>query len=62
MTSNNNSLRIGLLGSVDVGKSSLLGVLKSNKLDDGRGSSRKIYYTIHMKLNQEELLLLHLII
>lgn len=39
-TYNNNSLRIGLLGSVDVGKSSLLGVLKNNKLDDGRGSSR----------------------
>ena len=49
MTSNNNnSFRIGLLGSVDVGKSSLLGVLKSNKLDDGRGSSRKnILYHPH---------------
>ena len=49
MTFNNNySLRIGLLGSVDVGKSSLLGVLKSNKLDDGRGSSRKnILYHPH---------------
>ena len=47
-SSNNTSLRIGLLGSVDVGKSSLLGVLKSNKLDDGRGSSRKnILYHPH---------------
>ena len=47
-SSNNNSLRIGLLGSVDVGKSSLLGVLKNNKLDDGRGSSRKnILYHPH---------------
>tara|TARA_Y100000746_G_scaffold217954_1_gene214136 strand:- start:64 stop:1497 length:1434 start_codon:yes stop_codon:yes gene_type:complete len=47
-SSNNNSLRIGLLGSVDVGKSSLLGVLKSNKLDDGRGGSRKnILYHPH---------------
>lgn len=36
-----SSIRIGFLGGVDVGKSSLLGVLKNNKLDDGRGSSRK---------------------
>jgi elongation factor 1-alpha len=42
------SIRIGLLGGVDVGKSSLLGVIKNNKLDDGRGSSRKnIMYHKH---------------
>ena len=52
MTSNNNnSFCIGLLGSVDVCKSSLLGVLKSNKLDDCRGSSRKniLYYHQEIK-------------
>ena len=42
------NIRIGLLGGVDVGKSSLLGVLKNNKLDNGRGSSRKnIMYHKH---------------
>ena len=47
----NKSIRIGLLGGVDSGKSSLLGVLKTNKLDDGRGSSRKaIMYHKHEKL------------
>jgi len=44
------SIRIGLLGGVDAGKSSLLGVLKNNKLDDGRGSSREnIMYYKHEK-------------
>lgn len=36
-----NNIRIGVLGSVDVGKSTLIGVLKHNKLDDGRGLTRK---------------------
>ena len=29
--------KIGVLGSVDSGKSTLIGVLKTNQLDDGRG-------------------------
>lgn len=36
-----DNIRIGVLGSVDVGKSTLIGVLKNNKLDDGRGLTRK---------------------
>ena len=32
-----NNIRIGVLGSVDVGKSTLIGFLKNNILDDGRG-------------------------
>ena len=31
-----NYIRVGVLGSVDTGKSSLIGVLKSNKLDKRR--------------------------
>jgi len=34
-------IRIAVMGNVDAGKSSLLGVLKSGTLDDGRGSARK---------------------
>ena len=33
--------KIGVLGSVDSGKSTLIGVLKTNKNDDGRGLLRK---------------------
>ena len=33
--------KIGVLGSVDSGKSTLIGVLKTNQLDDGRGLLRK---------------------
>ena len=42
---NMEPIRIGLLGGVDAGKSSLLGVLKKNILDDGKGSSRKYIMT-----------------
>ena len=34
-------LRVAIGGDVDSGKSSLLGILKTGKLDDGRGSARK---------------------
>ena len=34
-------MNIGVLGNVDTGKSSLIGVLKTNQLDDGKGSIRK---------------------
>lgn len=35
-------LRVAVMGNVDAGKSSLIGVLKSGVLDDGRGSSRQL--------------------
>lgn len=37
-----NDIRVAVLGNVDAGKSSLIGVLKAGELDDGRGSSRKL--------------------
>lgn len=36
----NSEVRIAIAGSVDVGKSSLIGVLTNGTLDDGRGSAR----------------------
>ena len=41
--------KIGVLGSVDSGKSTFIGVLKTNKNDDGRGLLRKCV----MKHNHE---------
>ena len=38
-------VRIAMLGNVDVGKSSLVGVLSKGVLDDGRGSARKYVLT-----------------
>ena len=37
---NHNEIRIGVVGNVDVGKSSLISVLTNNVLDNGRGSAR----------------------
>ena len=34
-------VRIGVVGNVDAGKSTLISVLKNNNLDDGRGLMRK---------------------
>ena len=34
------NVKIGVSGNVDAGKSTLIGVLKSGKLDDGRGLGR----------------------
>ena len=36
-----DEIRIGMLGNVDAGKSTITGVLVKNVLDDGRGSVRK---------------------
>jgi elongation factor 1-alpha len=36
-----NKIKIAIAGPVDAGKSSLIGVLKSKELDDGRGSARR---------------------
>ena len=41
--------KIGVLGAVDSGKSTLIGVLKTNQNDDGRGLVRKYV----MKHNHE---------
>lgn len=38
----NNHIRVAVMGNVDAGKSTLIGTLKSNILDDGRGSSRQL--------------------
>jgi len=35
-----NKLKVAVAGNVDAGKSSLIGVLKTGKLDNGRGSAR----------------------
>ncbi len=35
-------IRVGILGNVDSGKTTLISVLKNNKLDNGRGLSRKL--------------------
>lgn len=41
-------LRVAVVGSVDAGKSSLIGVLTSGNLDDGRGSARsKVFSCKH---------------
>ena len=34
-----NNIRVAVLGNVDAGKSSLIGVLKAGDLGNGRGSS-----------------------
>jgi elongation factor 1-alpha len=39
---NNVTIKIAVTGNVDSGKSTLIGVLMNNKLDDGRGSSRSL--------------------
>ena len=38
----NNEIGIAVVGSVDSGKSTLIGTLISNKLDDGKGLNRSI--------------------
>lgn len=50
---NNNSyidLKIAIAGNVDAGKSSLLGVLTTQKLDDGRGSARTCVFNFKHEL------------
>jgi GTPase len=50
---NNNSyidLKIAVAGNVDAGKSSLLGVLTTQKLDDGRGSARTCIFNFKHEL------------
>jgi GTPase len=43
-----NNIRIGVCGNVDAGKSTLIGVLCNNELDDGKGSARmKVLKHVH---------------
>jgi len=50
MSKNSKHLKLAICGSVDSGKSSLIGVLTNKKLDDGRGSARlSILRTKHEK-------------
>lgn len=46
-----NSLRVAVIGNVDSGKSSLVGVLTRNVLDDGRGIARS--FVFHHKHEKE---------
>ena len=46
---NHNEIRIGVVGNVDVGKSSLISVLTNNVLDNGRGSASKVMKHPHEK-------------
>ena len=48
--------KIGVLGAVDSGKSTLIGVLKTNQNDDGRGSVRKYVMKHNHELQVVELL------
>lgn len=42
MENSHNEIGIAVVGSVDSGKSTLIGTLVSNKLDDGKGSNRAL--------------------
>jgi len=39
-----NDTRIAVIGNVDSGKSTLVGVLTKSIMDDGRGSARKAVF------------------
>lgn len=47
----NSEIRIGMIGSVDAGKSTLTGVLVNDCLDDGKGSARE---TVMRHLHEQE--------
>ena len=40
LNSSENDIRIAVIGNVDSGKSTLVGVLTKGELDDGRGAAR----------------------
>ena len=40
LASSENDIRIAVIGNVDSGKSTLVGVLTKGELDDGRGAAR----------------------
>ena len=39
-----NDIRVAVIGNVDSGKSTLVGVLTKSIMDDGRGSARKTVF------------------
>lgn len=42
-----NDIRIAVIGNVDSGKSTLVGVLTKGIMDDGRGSARMKVFNFH---------------
>lgn len=49
---NKNDVRVAVIGNVDSGKSTLVGVLTKSLLDDGRGSARsKVFNFSHEQAN-----------
>jgi len=49
---NKNDVRVAVIGNVDSGKSTLVGVLTKHLLDDGRGSARsKVFNFSHEQAN-----------
>jgi len=49
---NNKDVRIAVIGNVDSGKSTLVGVLTKNIIDDGRGFARtKVFNFSHEAAN-----------
>jgi GTPase len=49
---NQNDVRVAVIGNVDSGKSTLVGVLTKSMLDDGRGLARsKVFNFSHEQVN-----------
>ena len=48
------NIKIAVAGNVDSGKSTLIGVLSNNILDNGRGYARSFILKINMKKIQVE--------
>ena len=49
---NQNDVRVAVIGNVDSGKSTLVGVLTKSQLDDGRGLARsKVFNFGHEQVN-----------
>jgi GTPase len=49
---NQNDVRVAVIGNVDSGKSTLVGVLTKSQLDDGRGLARsKVFNFSHEQVN-----------
>lgn len=46
-----NDVRIAIIGNVDSGKSTLVGVLTKGIMDDGRGSARKAVFNFLHEAN-----------
>jgi GTPase len=42
-----NDVRVAVIGNVDSGKSTIVGVLTKHIMDDGRGSARKLVFNFN---------------